>query len=411
MPFLPFPPLVQVQMSLASTPSQLKTRRILICHFILDCSEIPPIQTTLLCRGLLHPPLLQTKNSLLPLTGFKYCINLSNWCHFPLIDKWQWWGGIPAFCRIHGAPESQFFTNKSIVSNFLNVVRYVATRQNMFTGREYRHEPFIYAWETGNELSAGKERVPTEWTLAVTRLLKNELAASQLIFDGSYSLYGWDDAVLNDASIDGFTGHYYQQNPVEAPRTVNRVAGIIFGFSAVFLLVAVWLVHRSKISIDTFKRIPFFAEAPADANQEDSRPDEALMDSYEPRQSKVAKWQSLGGLILISIIILTSFALSINQSPKYLPSLDYASRFQLDHDLIVTQHKKLFFVGEYGLDSVPVFERLLEAVENSNAMGALIWSLRFRSRNGGFYSMMKAGDSFRIITLDSLGPSLLEATS
>ncbi|KAJ3052448.1 hypothetical protein HDU99_008177, partial [Rhizoclosmatium hyalinum] len=309
----------------------------------------------------------------------------------PLIDKWQWWGGIPAFCRIHGAPESQFLTNKSIVSNFLNVVRYVATRQNTFTGREYRHEPSIYAWETGNELSAGKDRVPTEWTLAVTRLLKNELAASQLIFDGSYSLYGWDDAVLNDASIDGFTGHYYQQNPVEAPRTVNHIAGIVFGFSAVLLLVSVWLVHRSKISIDAFKKIPFFAETSADANQEDSRPDEALMDSYESRPSKVAKWQSLGGLILISIIILTSFALSINQSPKYLPSLDYASRFQLDHDLIVTQHKKLFFVGEYGLDSVPVFERLLEAVENSNAMGALIWSLRFRSRNGGFYSHDEGG--------------------
>ncbi|KAJ3044300.1 hypothetical protein HDV00_002620 [Rhizophlyctis rosea] len=51
-------------------------------------------------------------------------------------------------------------------------------------------------------------------------------------------------------------------------------------------------------------------------------------------------------------------------------------------------HGKAFLVGEAGLASVPAIRGMLEEVVNgpATAMGALVWSLRFHSRDGGFYT-------------------------
>ena len=47
--------------------------------------------------------------------------------------------------------------------------------------------------------------------------------------------------------------------------------------------------------------------------------------------------------------------------------------------------KKPYFVGEFGFVETGAVRELLEAVIDGGTSGALIWSLRFRSRDGGFY--------------------------
>lgn len=50
-----------------------------------------------------------------------------------------------------------------------------------------------------------------------------------------------------------------------------------------------------------------------------------------------------------------------------------------------TKGKKPYFVGEFGFVETPGIAELLDVVIEGNASGALIWSLRYRSRDGGFY--------------------------
>lgn len=51
----------------------------------------------------------------------------------------------------------------------------------------------------------------------------------------------------------------------------------------------------------------------------------------------------------------------------------------------VTNYGKAFIAGEFGLSDVNTYNGLFSAVYNSKAAGILIWSLRYRSRDGGFY--------------------------
>jgi mannan endo-1,4-beta-mannosidase len=47
--------------------------------------------------------------------------------------------------------------------------------------------------------------------------------------------------------------------------------------------------------------------------------------------------------------------------------------------------KKPYFIGEFGFVPTDAVRKLLDIVINDGISGALIWSLRFRSRDGGFY--------------------------
>jgi mannan endo-1,4-beta-mannosidase len=47
--------------------------------------------------------------------------------------------------------------------------------------------------------------------------------------------------------------------------------------------------------------------------------------------------------------------------------------------------KRPYFVGEFGFAPAEQFERVYDAVIENDVSGALLWSLRFHSRDGGFY--------------------------
>jgi mannan endo-1,4-beta-mannosidase len=57
----------------------------------------------------------------------------------------------------------------------------------------------------------------------------------------------------------------------------------------------------------------------------------------------------------------------------------------------MTKGKKPYFVGEFGFVPAPQLKAVLETVVADDITGALGWSLRFHSRDGGFYWHMEVG--------------------
>ena len=70
---------------------------------------------------------------------------------------------------------------------------------------------------------------------------------------------------------------------------------------------------------------------------------------------------------------------------------------QIKSNMAKARGKKPYFVGEFGFIPTDAVEKVLQTVIEENVSGALIWSLRFRSRDGGFYwhSEPYGGDLFK----------------
>jgi mannan endo-1,4-beta-mannosidase len=70
---------------------------------------------------------------------------------------------------------------------------------------------------------------------------------------------------------------------------------------------------------------------------------------------------------------------------------------QIKSNMTKARGKKPYFVGEFGFIPTDAVEAVLQAVMEEGVSGALIWSLRFRDRDGGFYwhSEPFGGDLFK----------------
>lgn len=68
---------------------------------------------------------------------------------------------------------------------------------------------------------------------------------------------------------------------------------------------------------------------------------------------------------------------------------DFATPIRAAH--AKTKGKKAYFVGEFGFVETPRLAEAIDAVINKDISGALLWSLRFHRREGGFYWHMEVG--------------------
>jgi hypothetical protein len=70
---------------------------------------------------------------------------------------------------------------------------------------------------------------------------------------------------------------------------------------------------------------------------------------------------------------------------------------RISHNASMARGKKAYFVGEFGFIPTRDAESLLQTVINEKISGALIWSLRFHNRDGGFYSHSEpyGGDKYK----------------
>ncbi|KAJ3120090.1 hypothetical protein HK098_004889 [Nowakowskiella sp. JEL0407] len=130
----------------------------------------------------------------------------------PLVDQWDWWGGISTWAAFRGRRELDFFEDKYVKKDFWEMVTWVLNRRNTITGIRYGDDPAILGWETGNELGGWDYTPPASWTIELASLIKS-LAPNQLVLDGT--LGGTCNPpkfaveCLEHPLIDMFSNHYY----------------------------------------------------------------------------------------------------------------------------------------------------------------------------------------------------------
>ncbi len=146
----------------------------------------------------------------------------------PLVDNWKWWGGVEQYAAFRGKQGAEFWTDRQIIDDFKQTIRYVVNRRNTLTGRLYRDDPSIFGWETGNELDA-----PPEWTREIAAYLK-QLDPNHLVIDGR-SLHGVPAQSLDDPNIDVITTHHYPNVGNNNAAGIRAAVGEIGGKKAYFV--------------------------------------------------------------------------------------------------------------------------------------------------------------------------------
>lgn len=121
--------------------------------------------------------------------GLKLVITLSN--------HWKDYGGIPMYLRWVGDRERQaygykdrFFTNPRVRALFVAHLRRVVGRINSLTGKPYRDDPTIFAWELQNELAGTPEAAAARraWVVQMAREIRR-LDKNHLIVPGDVGYF------------------------------------------------------------------------------------------------------------------------------------------------------------------------------------------------------------------------------
>src|SRR5690606_21505939 len=120
----------------------------------------------------------------------------------PLVDNWQWQGGIAEYAAFRGKPAEAFWTDEQLIADFERTIEHVLRRVNTRTGIAYRDDPAILGWVTGNGLDA-----PPEWPARIARYFKS-VDPNHLVIDG-YALHGVREESLANPNIDMVTTHHY----------------------------------------------------------------------------------------------------------------------------------------------------------------------------------------------------------
>ncbi|QEY17019.1 MULTISPECIES: hypothetical protein [unclassified Cellvibrio] len=134
----------------------------------------------------------------------------------PFIDHWPWWGGREQLAAFYGeAPEDFYNINSKTYAAYLSIIEQVINRKNTITGRLYRDEKAIMAWETGNEL----KDTTAEFLQSTAAHIKS-LDKNHLVMDGNYTQI--HDFALKDPNVDIISNHYYENVGNLSPATVSK---------------------------------------------------------------------------------------------------------------------------------------------------------------------------------------------
>ena len=300
----------------------------------------------------------------------KYGISLI----IPLIDTYEYWGGIASFASMCGAPGDSFYSDTVVRKEWISFITKVVTRNNTVTGIAYYSDPAILGWETINE-----GRTTANWTLSTAAALK-AIDKNHLVIDGSYGLYGWDDSILQSSLIDVVSNHYYPLAlNVYAYTTLDFIAISLttccFALTLITLLILKWCPWRIPL------RLRITHVLLTESSQQD--PAGKLLDTQKV-VVKTCSWVLFILIFFISLGLLAYFILA----PVLIRGLDFSARLKSDCS---TVKGKPFIIGEFGLAPFKSLEGLAKALPTSCASGALLWSLRGHSSFGGFYTHEELG--------------------
>src|SRR5690606_34786352 len=148
----------------------------------------------------------------LPILADRYELRLI----LPFIDHWQWWGGRDQLAEFYGEKgEDLHDTSSKTYAAYTHIIKQVILRKNSITGRIYRDEPAIMAWETGNELKDSTEEFVTR-TAAFIKMLD----PNHLVVDGTYLQIL--PSSLRDPNIDIISNHFYTVNGNNNPEQILK---------------------------------------------------------------------------------------------------------------------------------------------------------------------------------------------
>ncbi|MBW8189752.1 beta-mannanase man5E [Neiella marina] len=147
----------------------------------------------------------------------------------PFIDHWQWWGGREQLAAFYGEHEDDFYdSNSKTFAAYLNIIEQVINRTNTYTGRQYKDEKAIMAWESGNEL-----KMSTEAFVRQTAAHIKSLAPNQLVMDGTYLKI--NEFSKTDPNVDIISNHFYTVNNNNSPQEVRDNLKAIDGKKVYFV--------------------------------------------------------------------------------------------------------------------------------------------------------------------------------
>lgn len=144
----------------------------------------------------------------------------------PLVDHWQWVGGIESYAAFRNKPYDgdnlwNFYTDLQLREDFKKTIEYVLNRTNTVTGRLYKDEPAILAWETGNELGGYKQNLfPQEWTTDIAAFIKSQ-NPKQLVMDGRFEI---NAASVEEPNVDVLSNHYYTGSFLEKTKNDRAIS-------------------------------------------------------------------------------------------------------------------------------------------------------------------------------------------
>lgn len=144
---------------------------------------------------------------------------------FPLLNNWQWMGGVPNYAAFRGKGWNDFWNDEELINDFKQTVYFVLNRTNTITGVKYKDDKAILCWETGNELQG-----PHSWTVSITRYIKS-LDSNHLIMDGYHAINDLPirEESIMEQSIDIITSHHYELDPLEMTQNVQRKVAQVNG--------------------------------------------------------------------------------------------------------------------------------------------------------------------------------------
>ena len=146
----------------------------------------------------------------------------------PFVDNWPWMGGRADYARWHGKDKDDFWTDEAIIADFKKTIHYTINRVNTVTGKLYKDEKAILAWETGNELQS-----TPGWVKEIAAYIKS-LDSNHLVIDGYHSSMLRQESI-DDPNIDLLTTHHYDLDTRETIRKIRESREMSRGKKPYFL--------------------------------------------------------------------------------------------------------------------------------------------------------------------------------
>ncbi|MGJ6969354.1 cellulase family glycosylhydrolase [Streptosporangium sp. G11] len=137
----------------------------------------------------------------------------------PMTDEWHYYaGGRRDFTAPYGLPPEAFYSDERPIADYQHYVNHVMNHVNPLTGRAYKDDPTIMAWELGNELNG----MTPQWIATMSERFR-AWAPRQLIAAGRQ--FGVDQAALNAPGVDIVDVHYYPPTAAQIQADAAAVTG------------------------------------------------------------------------------------------------------------------------------------------------------------------------------------------